>query len=179
MSYRDYLARKSLQSSPQAPGYHDLLREEFFQRPPLQLNKAVKKRRMSAVYFESGDCRDCEILHKSLLQEPITRKLASSFFSVQLDMWSDQVLVTPAGNRTTARKWAGQLGIQFAPTVVFFDEAGKEIIRMASAFKSFHTQSIYAYAATRSYLQQPSFQRYIRQRSEQIRKKGQDVDIWQ
>jgi hypothetical protein len=43
-------------------------------------------------------------------------------------MWSDTPVVTPSGERTTAREWAAELGLFYAPSILFFDERGSELL---------------------------------------------------
>jgi thioredoxin-related protein len=62
--------------------------------------------------------------------------------------------------------------------VVFFDEAGKEVMRISAFLKTFHFQSVYAYVLDKAYLEEPEFQRYISARAEYIREAGFDTDIW-
>ena len=93
-------------------------------------------------------------------------------------MWSNTPVVTPNGEKTTAREWAKKLDIKFAPSIVIFNEKGEEVIRSEAFFKVFHTQSIFAYVLEGAYKKQPSFQRYLSERAEHIREQGQDVDIW-
>ena len=98
--------------------------------------------------------------------------------SVQIDMWSKEPITTPGGRQTTARAFARDLNIQFAPTVVFFDASGKEVMRLDGVFRTFHTQGIMRYVNDKAYLEQPSFQRYLGELAEHWREKGWDVDIW-
>ena len=59
-----------------------------------------------AVFFEQKQCINCDILHQKILRDGPTRKLVQQFDTVQLDMWSQTPLVTPAGEASTARDWA-------------------------------------------------------------------------
>jgi hypothetical protein len=94
-------------------------------------------------------------------------------------MWADTPVITPDGQRTTAREWARALAINYAPSVVLFDPQAGEVIRSEAFFKRFHTASIFDYLLSGAYKAEPSFQRYISARAEQIREQGRDVDIWQ
>ena len=110
---------------------------------------------------------------------PETQALLRAFETVQLDMWSDSPLVTPSGEATTVRQWARTLGINYAPTIVFFDAQGQEVIRSEAFFKSFHVQSMMDYVASRGYEQESNFQRYISERADHMIEEGKDVNIWQ
>ena len=50
-----------------------------------------------------------------------------------------------AGVALTAREWAKQLDVKYAPTIVLFGRDGQEVIRSEAWFKTFHTQSIFDY----------------------------------
>ena len=80
--------------------------------------------------------------------------------------------------RTLSYALARELNVQFAPTVVFFDAAGQEVMRLDGAFRTFHTQGILRYVNNKAYLEQPSFQRYLGNLAEHWREQGLDVDIW-
>jgi thioredoxin-related protein len=175
LSFRDFI---ELNAPPPKAG--KLSSEPFFLAPPYKLNRhSDGKGKPLAVFFEQKDCPNCEVLHQKVLTDAETRQLITRFDAVQLDMWDKTTrLTTPEGKATTARDWAKQLDVKYAPTIVLFDNEGKEIIRTEAFFKIFHTQSFFDYVQSGAYKQQPSFQRYISYRSEQLREQGKDVDIW-
>ena len=118
------------------------------------------------------------LLHGQILTDAPTREIVEKLDNVQLDLRADTPLVTPDGGTTTARQWALDLGVKFAPTIVFFDRAGSEVMRTEAMFKTFHTQSVFDYVLTESYVEQPNFQRYISDRADRFIEQGVDVDIW-
>lgn len=130
------------------------------------------------VYFESPSCAECETMHRRILGDSATRKLVLQAENVQLNPASDEPLITPAGKQTSARQWAQDLGIDYTPSLVFFDQQGDEVMRIGAFMKTFHFQSVYAYVLDQAYLDEPEFQRYISARAEQIREAGFDTDIW-
>jgi thioredoxin-related protein len=168
-SFAAYLERVA---PPAAPGA--LIDEPFFLRPPYDLATTGLP---VVVFFEQRDCDECRDLHRDVLSSDDTRRQLSRFRPVQLDRWSDTPVVTPGGERTTARRWADALGIGYVPAAVFFDE-GKEVMRIEAMFKAFHVQSVMEYVASRAYRTQPSFQRYVQGRSEGLREAGVTVDLW-
>ena len=175
LTYRDFL---ELNAPPAQVG--KLNREPFFLLPPYNLQRhAAQKAKPIAVFFEQKDCPNCDVLHKQVLVDAETRQLIGQYDAVQLDMWDKSTAITtPEGKASNARVWAKQLDIKYAPTIVLFNDEGKEIIRTEAFFKIFHTQSFFNYVQSGAYKQQPNFQRYISHRSEQLRAKGRDVDIW-
>ena len=150
--------------------------QPFFETGPYDLSSDDE--RPLAVYFEQPNCRQCDTLHQKVLIHETARAQAEKMRSVQIDMWSDTLLTTPDGRPLTARAFAHELSVQFAPTVVFFDSTGQEVMRLDGAFRTFHTQGILRYVNDKAYLEQPSFQRYLGELAEHWREQGLDVDIW-
>ncbi len=130
------------------------------------------------IYFESADCAECETMHLRILSDAATRKLVQQASNVQFGIGSQQQLTTPAGKQTTVTQWARELGIAYTPSLVFFDTAGKEVMRIDAFLKTFHFQSVYAYVLEQAYIATPEFQRYISARADHIREIGFDTDIW-
>ena len=100
------------------------------------------------------------MLHTQPLRRRSVRNLFNRFESVQLDMWADTPVIKPDGEQTTARKWAEELGIFYAPSIVFFDEHGKEIIRVDSVVHFFRLRNVLNYVVSRGYLTEPNFLRW-------------------
>lgn len=137
----------------------DMVEEDFFLPPPHQLDRSrFPGERPLVVFFEQGNCHACDILHTEPLRQPAILNLFKKFDSVQLNIYSDEPVVTPDGRRTTARQWARDLGIFYAPTLIFFDENGKEIIRVDSVVHFFRLRNVLNYVLNKGYLSYPSFQ---------------------
>jgi thioredoxin-related protein len=164
--------------SPAATG-DTLHPEPFFLSPPFALARnVVPAERPLAVFFERRHCANCDILHQKILADPPTRELVTRFETVQLDMDADTPVITPDGSKTTARDWARELDLGYAPAIVFFDRKGQEVMRIDAFLKTFHVQSIFDYVLQEAYLQEPSFQRFISARAERLVEEGVDVDIF-
>jgi thioredoxin-related protein len=131
-----------------------------------------------AVYFEAGNCENCQVLHQRILADQATRQLVVKMQNVQFDIHSDARIVTPGGKQLELKQWARELGIVYTPSVVFFDASGVEVMRIGAFMKTFHFQSVYDYVLQKAYLSEPSFQRFIATRAEKIREAGFDTDIW-
>jgi thioredoxin-related protein len=171
VSFRDYLAsrRPNLQMGKK------LHSQPFFNAAPHDLS--LIKGPM-AIFFEQQECPACEDMHQALLSDPEIAQLAGRTHAVQLDMWSETPIITPSGEKMTARAWAKQLSVAYAPSIVLFDSEAGEVIRSEAFFKRFHTASIFDYLLSGAYKTEPSFQRYISARAEHIREQGKDVDLW-
>lgn len=157
-SFRDYLARGDNRMVFDAADLHD---QPFFQPPPFNLDRSrLPAEQPLAVFFEQGDCHPCDVLHGQALQDPAIADGFAAFDNVQLDMWAPTPVITPAGERTTARDWASDLGLFYAPAVVFFDAQGREILRLDSVVGFYRLQNVLTYLTSKAYLQEPSFQRW-------------------
>ncbi len=175
ISYRDFIQA----NLPASKASKTLNTEPFFSKPPFDFSaKARKNKRPFAVFFEQKDCPNCDFLHKKILPDTELLNIIKQFDVVQLDMWSKTPVITPEGEKITAREWAKKLNVEYAPSILVFNPQGKEIIRTEAFFKVFHTQGILSYVLSGSYKQQPSFQRYLTDYADHFRELGQDVDIW-
>lgn len=131
------------------------------------------KGRPRAVLFEQTSCPDCDTFHRCVLSLDSVRERFESFHTVQLDMWSTSPVTTTSGEKKTARDYARDMKIMYAPSLVLFDSAGFEIIRVESQLRSFHTEAVLEYIADGIYKREPNFQRYIEERGDIIRAKGE------
>ena len=170
--YREYAAARQPATTKGA-----LHAQPFFGKPPFDLRPRAGGKPV-AVFFEQKDCPDCDTLHQKVLTDKAVRASLGKFHVVQLDMWAQTALTTPDGRNTVARDWARALDVKYAPTIVVFNELGREVIRSEAMFKVFHTRGIFDYVSSGGYRQQPNFQRWLSARAEQLREQGQDVDIW-
>lgn len=157
-SFRHYLARAGVLSSA---GGNILNRETFFASPPYVLDRTHRTaERPLAVFFEQGDCHACDILHAGPLSNAVIRGQLQNVDAVQLNMWADTPLVTPGGRRTTARDWAKDLGLFYAPTIIFFDERGEEILRVDSVVHFYRLRGVLDYILGGAYKRGLTFQQW-------------------
>lgn len=147
-----------------------------WRQPPYDLNKRDTGKPM-LVFFEQRDCAACDELHEDILARKSSQKLLSQFDIALFDMWSKTPLTMPDGTRTTATAWAKTLNIQYAPTMVMFDAAGKEVFRTEAFLRAFHVQSSLDYVLSGSYRSEPSFQRYISTRSNALEAAGEHINL--
>lgn len=141
----------------------DLNPEDFFSPPPFNLDRSrIPAERLLAVFFEQGECHACDVLHGYALREPKIQQAFTKLDSVQLDIWSDKPLITPDGQRTTARDWARQLGLFYTPSVIFFDQRGQELIRVDSVAHFYRLEGVLRYLESRGYLTEPNFMNWRR-----------------
>ena len=170
-SFRDFSAKKL------KPATHGKLNKApYFLKPPYNLAKLPGDKPV-VIFFEQKDCPACDTLHKEIMADSITINELKDFHVIQLDMWSNQKIVLFDGKVISAKKWAKNLGVSYAPSAVLFDK-GHEIIRIEAFLKGFHVQSVMNYVSSGGYKTEPSFQRFITKRAEQLLNRGIKVDIW-
>jgi thioredoxin-related protein len=172
-TFRDYLARAD---PPPKFEIEELNSEEFFANPPYALDRThFPSQRPLVVFFERRNCHACDILHSEPLRDDAAIGMLHNFEAIQLDMWSDTPVLTTDGQRITAKQWADQLGLFYAPALVFFDENGKEIIRLDSVTRLYRLKGVLDYVLTKGYLKAPTFMRWRElesQHQDEDKKKG-------
>lgn len=172
-SFRDYFAK--LNPPPPTGALH---REPFLASAPHELTRVKKPgAKPLLVLFEQHECPACDELHNEVFKRKETLEQIARYDVVQLDMWSKTPVTTPDGRSLSASAWAKELDVKYAPSLLFFDAGGKEVIRTEGYLKAFHNQSVMDYVASGAYKTEPSFQRYIEWRAEKIREKGIKINI--
>lgn len=156
--FRTYLARADV---PLVFEAGDMSSEDFFSPPPHALDRSRwPAERPLAVFFEQGDCHACDILHTGPLQQADIRARFMRMETTQLNMWDDTPVITPAGRQTTARQWADRLDLFYTPTLIFFDEHGKEILRVGSVVQFYRLRNVLDYVLSGAYRRYPTFQQW-------------------
>ena len=152
----EYMAR-----AEQACGFgkESLNVHDAFLPPPYALDRSrFPANRPLLVAFERHICHACDVLHAGPLSDPRINQLLQQLDIIQLDMRADTPVLTPGGQKITARQWAEQLQLDYAPTLIFFDERGKEIIRIDSVVWFYRLQNVLNYVIGKGYRQFPTFQ---------------------
>jgi thioredoxin-related protein len=86
--------------------------------------------------------------------------------------------VDPAGKKITEARWARQLKVARAPTMVLFDNSGREVLRTEAYLRPFHLAGSLEYVSSGAYRSEPSFQRFLQAKTEAMRHRGEKVDLW-
>jgi thioredoxin-related protein len=100
-------------------------------------------------------CGVCDELERDFLKRPEVREQLLKFTVV----------------RRTERE-------RTLPSLVLFDKGGKEVFRTETYLRPFHIAGALDYVASGAYAREPSFQRFLQERAERMRKQGVDVDLW-
>ena len=170
-SFRDYLAR--VEPAPASGLLHQA--PEYLSRP-LDLQRSETDRPL-LVLMEQRQCPACDELHLDILQRPAVKASLDRFDVALVDVWSSEHLTTPAGERLRSTDWAGRLKVHYAPSLLFFDTSGREVFRTDALLKTFHVHAAMDYVLSGAYLTQPSFQRFVQARADELRAKGIEPDL--
>ena len=100
----------------------------------------------------------CDILHTRAVNDPQTLALLEQFEAVQLDVGSETPVITPTGRRISAADWAAELGFFYAPTLVFFNERGDEVMRIHSVVRLYRLRRVLRFVLEKGYLEDPTYQ---------------------
>lgn len=131
---------------------------KFFTAPPYKLNKLHDNKKATAVFFEKGNCHACDLLHSGPLSKDLSIVELEKMNTVQLNMWADTPLTTIKGESTTAKEWAKSLNIFYAPSIVFFDPEGNEIIRVDSVTQFYRLWGVLDYVNQKGYEKSSNYQ---------------------
>ncbi len=143
-----------------------LTERDFFIEQPFDLKSLAKNNKATAVFFEQGNCHACDLLHSGPLSQDLSIKEIEKMNAVQLNMWADTPVTTPQGNKTTAKEWASTLDIFYAPSIVFFDTDGKEIIRVDSVTHFYRLWGVLDYVNQEGYKTTKDYQSWRLQQRE-------------
>lgn len=137
----------------------ELNESPIFKQPPYNLNRRKKPgKNPLVVFFEEPTCHSCNVLHRGPLKSQEILDKLKKMEVVQLDKSREVPVVTPSGKRTTSKKWANSLGLYYSPTIIFFDENGKEILRVDSVIRFYRLNGVLEYVLSKGYLEFETFQ---------------------
>ncbi|RDH83888.1 MAG: thioredoxin [endosymbiont of Galathealinum brachiosum] len=174
-SFRQYLTRAEAALSF---GSEELNENDTFQTPPYNLDRRKNTKQSSqvnplVVLFEHGRCHACDVLHGDTLSKPEVTSQLEELDVVQLNSMDDTPVITPQGKHTTARKWADDLNLTFAPSLIFFDETGNEILRVESVIRFYRLNNVLRYVIGKEYNNYPTFQAWLHEIRKNIKSSKQ------
>lgn len=162
-SFRSYLSRAE---SALNFGSEELNEIDLVLTAPDKLNRSTKTlsrqgRKPLLVFFEHPRCHACDVLHGDTLNQQAVLEQLKNLDVVQLNTENETPLINPAGQRTSPRQWAEDLGLTFAPALLFFDEQGNEILRVESVVKLNRLNKVLGYITTEAYKDYPTLQSWL------------------
>jgi thioredoxin-related protein len=130
-----------------------------------------------AVIFEDGSCTQCDYFHNRVLKDALVKEELSKFTVVRLDAKSTKEIINPNGEKTTPKKWAESINLDYRPGVLLFDN--KKLISTVDALLyPFHFKEILRYVSGKFYVQYPNtYLDYLRVRQDELLKEGINIDL--
>ena len=146
--------------------------QPFFLKPPYDLRRKPGSRPL-AVLFETTHCAGCDELHREAFTRKEVLSRLARFDVVRLSPADG--LIAPGGQQVKGIEWAR---LTYVPSILFFDDRGREVFRIEAYTRPFHLAGALEYVASGAYLREPSFQRFLQAESDRIRERGGTVDLW-
>lgn len=88
------------------------------------------------VFFSTQGCSYCHLfIETSLGDAVIASRLRENFDSIGLEIFSDAELTDFTGAQTRVKTFALDQGVEFAPTLLFFDTDGKRLLRLTGYYE--------------------------------------------
>jgi thioredoxin-related protein len=96
-----------------------------------EIPEAARQGKRVMVYFGQDGCPYCKALMQgSFGPGPIADKMKQHFVAIAINLWGDADVTWIDGRRTTEKALARQLGVQFTPTLLFFETDGRLVLRL-------------------------------------------------
>lgn len=155
-TFREYLSRAEMADSF---GKNELNRHTTFMPAPYILDRSrLSAHRPLAVFFEQPRCHACDVLHAGPLSNETIMADLKKMDVVQLNMQSETRLIAPNGRKITASEWARELDLYYSPTIIFFDQQGKEILRINSVVWLYRLKNVLEYVLSGAHKEYETYQ---------------------
>lgn len=128
-----------------------------------------------AVVFEDKSCAGCDEFHEKVLNSKDVLEETKKVKLVRLDANSNNEIIDINGNKTTVKKWAKKLKMDYRPGTITFDN-GEEISRADGRLYHFHYKELLRHTSSGSYFEYPSYNQYLRVRERKLRAAGVQID---
>ncbi len=107
----------------------------WFKNSFLQLKEDIDEARIHRkrviLMFTQDGCPYCSALvERNLSQREIESTMKEKFDVIAVNIWGDREVVGLDGKRYTEKTYSAAQKIQFTPSLLFFDEAGKTVLRL-------------------------------------------------
>jgi thioredoxin-related protein len=172
ISLQEYRERQNRE--PASPTLHP---QPFFMGAPHDLRRKPGAKPL-AVLFETPFCAQCDEMHAVAFKRQEVLEQLAKFDVVRFSVSDSSPVVVPDGKTLPAATWAKALRVGYVPTLLLFDARGREVFRTEAYLRPFHLSGALDYVASRAYVREPSFQRFLQARASEMRARGERVDLW-
>jgi thioredoxin-related protein len=170
-----------MQTVPSAGARDTLTDEAFFMvaapGEPIDLRRKPGGKPL-AVIFESTNCAACDEMHDEGFKRERTKAAMQPFDIARVALSGRETILTPDGRKATVKAWARSQKIAYTPSVLFFDDGGKEVFRLEAYLRPFHLASSFEYVGSGAYRKEPEFQRFLQKRAEEMKARGEKTELW-
>ncbi len=130
-------AEEKLQAGMVNPGYEE--KPSWFKDSFLDIREDVAEATASGkrliLYFYQDGCPYCsKLLKDNFGNREIAQKTQRYFEVIAINMWGDREVTDLTGKTTTEKQFSETLRVQYTPTLLMMDEAGKVILRINGYF---------------------------------------------
>jgi len=172
ISFKEYLERQGRE-----PASASLHPQSFFLPPPHDLRRGPGAKPL-AVLFETPFCAQCDEMHAVAFRRKEVLEQLAKFDVVRLGFSAAEPVTAPDGRKISAADWASALRVGYVPTLLLFDARGREVFRTEAYLRPFHIAGALDYVSSGSYVREPSFQRFLQEKAERMRSRGEPVHLW-
>ncbi|MCH9806909.1 MAG: thioredoxin family protein [Alphaproteobacteria bacterium] len=141
------------------------------------------------ILWEQRGCPYCRELHRiNLADKELSGYIQQNFVVLQLNLYGARTVTDFDGKEMEERELARRWRVNFTPTISYFagdpekyaakDGGALEAWRLIGYWKPFHFKSSFVYVETGGYASEPNFQKWLTERREALKAKGEKVDIW-
>ncbi|MCB1858344.1 MAG: thioredoxin fold domain-containing protein [Gammaproteobacteria bacterium] len=125
----------SAQERGRYAGARETVYPEWFKDSFLDLREditeAAENGRRVMIFFHQDGCPYCHLMvERNLSQRTIQDVLRRQMDVIELNIFGDREVTALDGQSTTEKAFAAALGVQFTPTLLFFDEQGEVVLRL-------------------------------------------------
>ena len=95
------------------------------------IEELADEKKRFVIFVQQQNCPYCHLfVNKNLKDENTKTKLLENFAMVDINMFGNRELVDVDGEELTEKEFAKKHNIQFTPTIIFYNENKKEILRL-------------------------------------------------
>jgi len=128
------------------------------------------------VILEDGSCTQCDYLYNTTFKIDSVKKELKAYTIVRLDTSSQEPIVDVKGRKTTPKKLAQQMKINYRPTILLYNEK-KLKLTIDALLYSFHLQERMRYVSGKYYKKYDEYRQYSRMRKKELLKAGVVIDL--
>jgi len=144
--------------------YPDWFHQSDFLNYQEDLSEAVQQGKKGAfLLFTTQGCPYCDkFINLSLGDADIAKKVQQDFMPTGLEIFNDVEITDFNGDEMPAKDFAKKAGVQFTPTLIFYDQQGKQVFQAIGYQSPEQFKHILNYVANEHY-QTQNLHSYIKQ----------------